>query len=469
MALQTDGLSITDLFIGPLYLLIFFAIAYQVRPMVTNKFTRKYFIPAFALKMVGGLGFALVFTLYYGSVDHISGDTGNYFQSSSVIYKAFWDSPSLGLDLLMNLDITTSEAYRYRSNLNWYNTPRNFFVIQIASIFNLLSFNSYIGVTLFFAAASFTGIYALYVTLIKLYPRFHKEFAIAVFFIPSLFFWGSGLMKDTICLGCIGWAFWAFYQGFIEKKKILKSLFILFIALGIIQIVKVYILLCFIPAAVLWVFLENSKKIKNPIIRIISKPILIVVGAGIGYFASTSLTEESRYSVENVAETAATTSNYLERQTLRKAGTGRRTGSEYYVGKLDGSTGSMITAAPQAIFVALFRPFIFETRNPVMLLSALEATWFLWLALTAIYKIGLSKLLKFISSTPLLAFCFSFAIIFGLGVGLTSGNFGTLVRYRIPLIPFFAAALLILKNYSKLVAPKVRKNYKKVPPNLRPV
>jgi hypothetical protein len=41
-------------------------------------------------------------------------------------------------------------------------------------------------------------------------------------------------------------------------------------------------------------------------------------------------------------------------------------------------------------------------------------------------------------------FLFTFSMIFAFAVGLSTGNFGTLSRYKIPCMPFFAALLIIL-------------------------
>jgi hypothetical protein len=41
-----------------------------------------------------------------------------------------------------------------------------------------------------------------------------------------------------------------------------------------------------------------------------------------------------------------------------------------------------------------------------------------------------------------------FALVFGASVGIISNNFGTLVRYKIPLIPFYVGALYILQDVS---------------------
>ena len=37
-----------------------------------------------------------------------------------------------------------------------------------------------------------------------------------------------------------------------------------------------------------------------------------------------------------------------------------------------------------------------------------------------------------------------FTITFAAAVGMTSGNFGTLARYRIPMLPFYTSVLFII-------------------------
>ncbi|AMM51672.1 hypothetical protein TH61_11460 [Rufibacter sp. DG15C] len=435
-----------DLILTPIYLIIVYIIAYRIRPKVTNKLTKRYFIPAITVKLFGAIGVGCLYFFYYGGGEPGgTGDTFNYFKESSVIHEAILESPTLGLKILFKEAGYDPEAYKYISRIDWYDTTNNFFVIQTATIFGLLSFNTYTIIAIFFALLSFSGLHALYIALLKIFPKFHKELATGVFFVPSLFFWGSGLMKDTICIGALGWAFWAFHKALIQKSSIITTSLILLLSLITIQIVKTYILLCFVPSAILWIFMENNKKIKNKILKAVISPILIIGGIGIGYIAGTNLTEGSEYDVENVAETAATTSNYLERQTARKA-VGARTGSTYTVGKLDGTIQSMITAAPQAILVSLYRPFLFEVRNPVMLLAAIETSWLLITTLIIFWKRGFIKTISTIRKNPLLTFCLVFTLTFAIGVGLTSGNYGTLVRYRTPLIPFFVTLLMILKK-----------------------
>jgi hypothetical protein len=132
-------------------------------------------------------------------------------------------------------------------------------------------------------------------------------------------------------------------------------------------------------------------------------------------------------------------------------------GSVYSLGEFDGTFASMLSKLPQAVVVTLYRPFIWEVRNPVMLLSALEAIFFLYLTIQMFRSFKIKVLLKMLNDQPVLLFCFIFSITFAFAVGISSYNFGTLVRYKIPLMPFFLAALYIIQSQSEIKSKRPKK------------
>ncbi|QDA59332.1 hypothetical protein [Hymenobacter jejuensis] len=431
-------MELQDLFLTPFYLGIFYAIAFAVRKKATNAFTRKYFIPALTAKFIGAIALGLIYQFYYHG-----GDTYNYFNHVKVIYNAFTTSPSVGLKLIFSHGEYDPATANYAAQMEWYGAPKEFSVIRIAAICGLFCFNTYTVIGLMFAGLSFSGMWAMFLTFVKIKPLIYKNLATAVFFIPSVFFWGSGLMKDSLCMGALGWLFYAFYQGAIQKKRPTQSLIIGFLAAYLLFAVKVYILLSFLPPALLWVFNENSQRIKDPTIRMLAKPILLGLGGAVAFFATTRLTAgDAQYDVTKIGERSKITADYLYQVSMNEGG------SAYHIGELDGTLTGMAKLAPQAIIVSLFRPFLFEARNPVMLLSAIEATFFLFFTLRIFWRVGVGKTLRYISSTPVLSLCFVFSLIFAVAVGVSTSNFGTLVRYKIPLIPFYVSGLYILENIS---------------------
>ena len=428
-------MALSDLFWGPLYLVVFYTLAFAVRPAVTNRYTKQFFIPALTLKFVGAIGLGVIYQFYYHG-----GDTFNYLYHVRVIGDAFSQSFALGLQFLLGSNLSAG-ASPFVGRMFWHEGSTEFYLVRIAVLFGLFCFNNYTAISLFFAVASFSGMWALYMTMAKIRPQVYKELAWTMFYIPSLFFWGSGVLKDSLCIGALGWLFYGFYRGAIQKRNVSKSLLIAFAAAYVLFRLKVYILLCFLPAALLWVFNENSARINNPTLRMLARPVFFGLGGALAFFAATNLTKgDDRFDVDKIGERSKITADYLYETSVKQEGSG------YYLGPQDGTLGSMAKLAPQAIIVSLFRPFLWEAHNPVMLLSALEATFFLFFTLRIFWRTGVAATLALIGSTPVLLMSFIFSLIFAASVGITSANFGTLVRYKIPLIPFYLSGLYILQS-----------------------
>ena len=104
----------------------------------------------------------------------------------------------------------------------------------------------------------------------------------------------------------------------------------------------------------------------------------------------------------------------------------------------------MLGKFPAAVNVTLFRPYIWEARKVITVLSSLEAMAFLLLTLKILIYVGPIKAWAAIRKDPNIQFCLIFTIIFAFAVGISSFNFGALSRYRIPCLPFYALALILI-------------------------
>jgi hypothetical protein len=432
-------MELSDYILTPLYLGLVYALAFAIRPSVTNKYTKPYFIPALSLKLLGAIALGILYHTIY------AGDTNNYFRHASIIYHAFGDSFGTGLHLITTDGTLTPDVAPYASQMTWFGPDsKEYFVIRVAAIGSLIGFNTYSVTALLFAVLSFTGMWAMYMTFAKVRPQVYKELAIAVFFLPSVFFWGSGLLKDSLCLGALGWLFYAFYRGAIEKKNIIRCLIIGVLAAKVITSMKVYILLAFVPPAALWVFNENTERIRSAAVRWVVRPIFIAAGLAVATYAMSAVAAtDARFNIDKIGAQSKITADYLQEVSQRENGSG------YNIGVQDGTLIGMLKLAPKAIVVSLFRPFLWESRNPTMALSAMEASYFIFLTLRIFYRVGILKTVRAIAGLPVVTLCFVFSLIFAISVGISSGNFGTLVRYKIPLMPFYLAGLYILQSMTR--------------------
>ena len=428
-----------DFLITPVYLGLFYILAYMIRPFVTNGLTRRFFIPALTVKFAGAIIVGLIYQFYYGGGDTFSFTT----HGSSHIWEAFLDSPGKAFRMLtLNAGERDPETFEYTSRIPFYKDRSSYFIIRVAGLFSFFSFHTYSTIALFFALLSFTGSWAFYNVFCNLYNHLSKPLAYGILFVPSVFFWGSGILKDTLTLAALGWFTYAIYRLFIINKRSLSSLVLIAISSYVLINVKIYIFLCFAPAAILWVFIYKSSQIRSQFIKIITLPFFLVIGAGIGYYAIDSASGlDNRYQLDHLAERAMITAHDIRYMTGRNAGSG------YSLGELDGSFTNMLLLAPAAINVSLFRPYLWEVRNPLMLISALESFAILILTLWIIFRKGRTLIPQL--KNPNILFCLIFSLTFAFAVGVATYNFGSLSRYKIPLFPFYLTALVLLNDEQK--------------------
>ncbi len=276
-----------------------------------------------------------------------------------------------------------------------------------------------------------------------------KELAIAVLFIPSCVFWGSGLAKDSFTLSAVGWFTYSFYHFFIKKEFKIIFCAEIFISAFIILSIKPYIFFALLPGAILWLSNQQIQKINNATLRFLATPILILMGASGAYYALTQMEDSlGIYKIDTVLDRAV-----LVQQDMKAEYYG---GKSFDIGNFDASTGEVISKAPVAIFSGIFRPGIWDVRNIVMLVSSLENTYLLVLTFFLLLRLKFLGFFVLIRKNPLLLFSMLFSLFFAFSVGLTVANFGSLVRLRIPELPFFVAGLFIMRHlYEKQSGTKV--------------
>jgi hypothetical protein len=433
-------LELRDLIVTPIVIIAVYVVAYLIRPRVTDAVTRRYFFPALTVRIVGALAVGFIYQFYYEG-----GDTYNFHvHGSRVIWEAFTEDFISGIKLLFSGTGDEPGLYKYTSRIWYYKDPQSFFVVKIAAVLDLITFSSYSGTAVLFSIVSFTGAWLMFRTFCKMAPEIHFWSALACLFIPTVFFWGSGIFKDTLTLAALGISFYFFYRLFVERRFSARSVIALVLSVWIIYSIKKYILLCFLPVAMFWLFSRGMARIRSVVIKLLFAPFALLSVLFLAYYTILKVGEDDpRYNLEKLAVTAQITAYDI------RYGWGARTGegSGYTLGELDGTWQNMVRLAPAAINVSLFRPYAWEIRNPLMVLSALESLLFLVATLFVIFKIGIRGaryLLK-----PEIIFCMGFAVMFAFAVGVSTYNFGTLSRYKIPLLPFYSMGLVLLHYFSK--------------------
>jgi hypothetical protein len=429
-------MELRDLVVTPFVAMSVYLVAFFLRPRLTDTDTRRFFLPALTVKILGALGVGVIYQYYYSG-----GDTYNYHTlGSRIIWEAFIDDPIKGLSLIFSPN--GLGLYKYTSRIVFFSDPGSYFVVRVAGLFDLITFSTYSATSILFAFVSFLGSWFMFQAFYELFPGSRNKIAFCIFFVPSVVFWGSGILKDTLVLACLGFATYGIKKIFIDKQRAALAILMLIVSLIVIFQVKKYVLLCFLPAAIFWIYGETLQSVRSRMTRWMLTPVIIVVTIITGLFVVVKVGEnDPRYAIDRIATTARITAYDIGFYTGKNAGSG------YSLGELDGSFEGMLRLLPQAVNVSLFRPYLWESKNPLMLLSSIEATILMIITAVLLFR----RPLRFFNSLriPAVTFCLLFSITFAFAVGVSTYNFGTLNRYKIPLIPFYLLALAIIADNSK--------------------
>ena len=420
--------------------IIFFAVIYIIafhikKSKIAKNPEYKYFILGLTMKVIGGFTFAIL-TVYYWK----GGDTLSYYKAATDLSNVLLSNPIRGIELLFtsikNFDVSADHFHPYA--VDFINDKDVLLLVKVTSLINIIGLYSYGTTTVLFASISFIGLWMAYSNLCKIYPNYSKHLLIGFFMTPSIIFWSSGVLKDTITMSCIGWIMYSFSNILFFKRKIPLSILLIVISSVITFILKPYILYILIPCMLIWTQSHLKNLIKGSFIRIVLVPIIIVLFISFTTLIikdiSASAGKYDLNKVETTLEGFRSWHGYLAK-TQDQSG--------YTLSSIDFSPLGMIKMMPEVLNVTFFRPYLSEIRNMPTLIGAFESLILLFFTLYLIItrRGGFFKLIFYNKD---IRFLMIFAISFGFIVGISSYNFGALSRYKMPAQMFFILALTLI-------------------------
>lgn len=398
---------------------------------------KSYFLKGISLKIFGAIAFAVYHAYVYGG-----GDTFGYFLTGKTITQTFFNSPGdffnlTFLPLERNSELVSSTNWLWADDI-MYTNEANYFPARIAAVLQLFTFRAYLPTCILFSILSFWGIWKCFKYFNELFPNNEKALAISFLYFPTIVFWGSGLGKDSITLGAVCGLIVCAFHIFISKERILKNIIGFLLLLSTLLTLKPYVPLAFLMPLLLAISFSYVGR-KSDLSKIIIIPFVLLLLI-VSFFVLNNVIESrfQEFSSETITDRIVSSN-----QNLQAAGSG------FDLGIQPADINSMSDMAPffpKAVVATWYRPWIWEAKNPAMILSALEGLFLLIISVIIIFKGLLIKPFKIILGNPVLFSLFIYAIIFSGLIGLSTSNFGTLVRYKLPCMPFLVTVLFITLN-----------------------
>lgn len=494
--------------VAGIYILIFSALIFFAGKRFQSIIPRRFYLFAFLAKIAAGFALTWIYTSYYP--DRNTADIYKYYDDAKIMYDALPEKPGDYIRMvsgIQNDNLYFDTTYYAKMN-NWYKRydfgtyNDNHTIIRFNALIMPLAFGSFYVHNVFMCLLSFAGLWMLCHFFLRYFPDKKWLVFLSIFFIPSVLFWGSGVLKEGILLFSIGLLFFSFYKIIEERKKIILNLMLLLIATGLLLINKNYLLISLVPAMLCFFLIKrfHLKKSalffcmihlallgagysalrmldKNPLKTISQKQQdFINLGKG-GVFL---LNNENLLRIEPERKTSdlicgpdscqlrkgatcmkwqlynfndtlfiasnSDTGNYKLIWDLPKAG------SLLQEKSISPDVFSFIKFSPVAIYNVLLKPGLLSAKSILEKMAAAEN---IVIAAFLLFCILFADFRKYNAAVFLL--CIFPVIILFLIIGFTTPIAGAIVRYKMPLLPLLLMAginLLSLEKVNKLLRKK---------------
>ena len=445
----------------------------------TPMLSRIQLVMLFGMKLAAAAAVWLTFTTYYNGSDFFT-----YFSDSSTLIH----------NLFNEKQRSYSSAWTGSFDDSFFNSSRVMIILN--SALHLFSFGNFYVHGLFFCFASFIGLTALLKALAVHFPL-KKIIILPLFFIPSVVFWGSSPLKESLILLMVGLLI--YYSDFGLKKNYPGKEFVVCLGLFIfLVLLKYYIVFALLPGFIvnrivsytsadgillkyfcvftasgilLWgmSYLGSDFNVLHLIADKQAKAISEAKGGvflaseenfiSVDYHKSQeilSLQGDGRYKIndgsslllwkqDNMADTffiqnSRDTSGYKILYSVKPAG------SVMEMKKIKPEPVSILLSLPRAFLNTLIHPKFTRISSWPHLAAAVENLW--------IFLIGICSVIFFdkkaLEKKEILLFCLCFSIVVFVLVGFTTPAIGAMVRYRTTGLLFFTLFFALLIDEKRL-------------------
>lgn len=399
------------------YFLLFAYAIWKAKWFELKILSRQTLLIAFILKVFAGAALTVIYTFYY--TDKINSDIYKYFDDGLTLQSIFFYSPKLFFQLLFELNVESAEMLNVIKKLNhWdpkvrslvYNDSR--FIIKLNALFSFISLKNIFIHSLFGSFIGFCGITAIAKAAERIFSNSRSSSWLLIFF-PSIMFWTSALLKETLLIFVFG--FFLLQITAIAKKFSFKSLIAVVVFFLLLLVLKVYVLLCLLPAIGGYLFTTKFNRKLPVFISFVAVGVIAVV---IGYAIDSSVLNSSIFA--GIAQ---------KQHDMQQLAHYMQAGSVVYVPQVEATQlSTFILAGLYGVSNVCFRPFLWEANSIFFTAAAIENIILVVLMLLFVFSI--SKVST--DDWQMSLMCVFFAFFLFAIIGITTPVLGSVVRYRVP-------------------------------------
>jgi hypothetical protein len=406
------------------YLIFFAWLVTKTKFFLATGLSKSQLVIIFLLKVIAGIFYGWV-GLYYGDLAQMF-DTWSYHHNGIVEYRLLGTNPGEYFTNLFHNPYENGLENFFGSNDSYWNDLKGNFFIKILSVLDIFSFGHYYINVIFYSFLTLFGPAAVFRVMTDAFPGRRIPILLATFFVPSFFYWSSGIYKEGLIFTAIGLIIYHIYFADKEKKYTLKRVVYILGGLLLLLLLRNFLIIIIVPAILAWLLANRWPRYG------LACFIGLYVFAGILFFTLRYV--DQRFDFPKAV---------VDKQQAFVKVVGN---SSIPIKQLKPNVISFLKSTPQALTLSAIRPYPSDIHHLLSLAAALEINFLLLLFIISLVwrKRGPFQ------SKNVVYFCLFFSLSLLLGIGFSVNNLGAIVRYRSIVIPLLVVLMTTQVDWDRI-------------------
>lgn len=396
---------------------------------------RRILLGIFLIKLLFGFGLAWIYTDHYEN--RRTGDAFRFYDDAVLLHGSLDEGVDTYAKLMTGIGLEEdSVAMSYYVRMTHF--EREFYtgflndnatIIRANALVMIFSRGHYHVHTAFWCFFAMIGLTAILKLLVHFFPTKRVQMLFAVFLLPTVMFWASGVLKEPILLLGLGLFLLGFIR-FIIKDYTKADLILLLSGFLVLLFTKGYVIQCMAPAifGLLMVRIFPNKNFWTMFsIPHIGVFLLIFIGPhisdGLMVADLMSLKQTAFYNIAN----------------------NNGAGSTIEIPPIN-SSWDVILNAPMALKNTYLRPWPWEWSKPLYIPAGIENLLLILAMCFMLWNFQKPRGM----GLPIIAFSLSFVLTLGVISGEVVPVLGALVRYKLPALIFLFVLIFALTDDDNL-------------------
>lgn len=385
----------------------------------------------FALKITAALALHAIYTYYYPV--RANADVFKYFDDARALFATLPEKPSYFLQILFGINpeqLPHLQPY-FENTCHWNRMSfpdDNQTIIRINMLMMLFSWGNIFVHHVLAAFISLVAFCLLYKVFIAHFPKQKIVVFLCIFLVPSSLFWASALLKECVVMVGLGLFLYGLHSFLPQAQR--RRVLAFCCGLLVLFCIKVYILAALVPASAACVLCA-----KLPHIRAWK------LYAGVFACAAGIVVVGQLLHTLPLFEALANKRALFITQSIEQ-----QAGSAIAIENIDSTVWAFVKETPAALWRAFALPYVWNIRSVMDVLPAGESC----AAIVLIVLACVFPRKTTATQRNVLLFSFAFSVVLLWITGITSATVGSIVRYRMPMLPFLITSIALCVDWGEI-------------------